>query len=341
VTQIGFVGLGKMGGNMVHRIRRDSDHEVVGFARSERSVQEAVKNGAVGASSLRDLVKQLQPPRMVWLMLPAGAPTEESVDKLARLLARGDLIIDGGNTRWTDDKRRARELKRRGIEYVDVGVSGGVWGLGVGYCMMVGGPQKAVRRLAPILDVLAPETSEQSREAIGPRGWMHFGPAGAGHYVKMVHNGVEYGLMQAYAEGFDVFDKCEFELDNAKIAHLWGQGSVVRSWLCELAARAFEEDGNDLAAIEGYTEDSGEGRWTIADATAHDVPTPVITASLYARFRSRGNGDFADRVLAALRNQFGGHAVKSAPADSNPAAAGSPRAGGKGRARGTAARGGR
>jgi 6-phosphogluconate dehydrogenase len=178
---------------------------------------------------------------------------------------------------------------------------------------MVGGPPKAVKRLSPILDVLAPETTKESEAAIGPRGWMRFGGSGAGHYVKMVHNGVEYGLMQAYAEGFDLFDKCEYELDNAKIAHLWGQGSVVRSWLCELAARAFEADGNDLGAIEGYTEDSGEGRWTIEDATAHDVPTPVITASLYSRFRSRGNGDFADRVLAALRNQFGGHAVKSAP----------------------------
>ena len=246
-------------------------------------------------------------------MVPAGAPTQETVDKLAKLLERGDAIVDGGNSKWTDDKRRAAELKRSGIEYVDVGVSGGVWGLEVGYCMMVGGPQKAVRRLAPILDVLAPQTNKQSRAAIGPRGWLHFGPSGAGHYVKMVHNGVEYGLMQAYAEGFDVFDKCEYELDNAKIAHLWGQGSVVRSWLCELAARAFEADGNELQAIEGYTADSGEGRWTIEDATAHDVPTPVITASLYARFRSRGNGDFADRVLAALRNQFGGHAVKSAP----------------------------
>jgi 6-phosphogluconate dehydrogenase len=314
VTQIGFVGLGKMGGNMVHRIRRDSDHEVVAFSRSEKDVQEAVRHGASGAGSLRDLVKQLQPPRMVWLMLPAGSATQENVDKLANLLERGDMIVDGGNSKWTDDKARARALRRGGIEYVDAGVSGGVWGLEVGYCMMVGGPQKGVRRLAPILDVLAPETNEQSRAAIGPRGWMHFGPSGAGHYVKMVHNGVEYGLMQAYAEGFEVFDKCEYELDQAKIAHLWGQGSVVRSWLCELAARAFEEDGNDLSAIEGYTEDSGEGRWTIEDATAHDVPTPVITASLYARFRSRGNGDFADRVLAALRNQFGGHAVKSAPA---------------------------
>jgi 6-phosphogluconate dehydrogenase len=313
VTQIGFVGLGKMGGNMVHRIRRDSDHGVVGYARSESSVKEAVKHGALGANSLRELVKKLEAPRMVWLMLPAGHATEETIEKLSKLLDRGDLIVDGGNSRWTDDKRRSQALKRQGIEYVDVGVSGGVWGLEVGYCMMVGGPQKGVRRLSPILDVLAPETTEQSRAAIGPRGWMHFGPAGAGHYVKMVHNGVEYGLMQAYAEGFEIFDKCEYELDNAKIAHLWGQGSVVRSWLCELAARAFEEDGNELAKIEGYTEDSGEGRWTIEDATAHDVPTPVITASLYARFRSRGNGEFADRVLAALRNQFGGHAVKSAP----------------------------
>jgi 6-phosphogluconate dehydrogenase len=314
VTQIGFVGLGKMGGNMVHRIRRDSEHEVVAFDFDEKAVKQAVKNGASGAGTLKDLVKQLQAPRMVWIMVPAGKPTQETVDKLAKLLERGDMIIDGGNSKWTDDKRRAGELKASGIDYVDVGTSGGVWGLEVGYCMMVGGPPKAVKRLAPILDVLAPETNAQSVAAIGPRGWLRFGGSGAGHYVKMVHNGVEYGLMQAYAEGFDVFDKCEYELDNAKIAHLWGQGSVVRSWLCELAARAFEADGNDLGAIEGYTEDSGEGRWTIEDATAHDVPTPVITASLYERFRSRGNGDFADRVLAALRNQFGGHAVKSAPA---------------------------
>jgi 6-phosphogluconate dehydrogenase len=312
MTQIGFVGLGKMGGNMVHRIRRDSEHEVVAFDFDEKAVKLAVKNGAAGASTLKELVKKMAAPRMVWIMVPAGDPTQETVDKLAKLLERGDTIVDGGNSKWTDDKRRSRELKSSGIEYVDVGVSGGVWGLEVGYCMMVGGPPKAVKRLAPILDVLAPQTNEQSRAAIGERGWLHFGPAGAGHYVKMVHNGVEYGLMQAYAEGFDVFDKCEYELDNAKIAHLWGQGSVVRSWLCELAARAFEADGNELEAIEGYTADSGEGRWTIADATAHDVPTPVITASLYARLRSRGNGDFADRVLAALRNQFGGHAVKAA-----------------------------
>jgi 6-phosphogluconate dehydrogenase len=320
VTQIGFVGLGKMGGNMVHRIRRDSEHEVVAFDFDAKAVKQAVKNGAAGADSLKDLVKQLRAPRMVWIMVPAGDPTQETVDKLAKLLERGDTIIDGGNSKWTDDKLRAKALKAHGIDYIDVGTSGGVWGLEVGYCMMVGGPPGAVKRLAPILDVLAPETNAQSRAAIGPRGWLRFGNSGAGHYVKMVHNGVEYGLMQAYAEGFDVFDKSEFELDNAKIAHLWGQGSVVRSWLCELAARAFEADGNELQAIEGYTEDSGEGRWTIEDATAHDVPTPVITASLYERFRSRGNGEFADRVLAALRNQFGGHAVKSAPAASATAA---------------------
>jgi 6-phosphogluconate dehydrogenase len=310
--QIGFVGLGRMGGNMVHRIRRDSIHEVVAFDPNRNAVAQAQNNGAEGARSLADLVKKLEPPRMVWIMVPAGDATQQTVDKLASLMDKDDTIVDGGNSKWSDDKMRAAALRKKGIHYVDVGTSGGVWGLEVGYCMMVGGPPKAVKRLAPILDVLAPPTDDESTHAIGPRGWMHFGPAGAGHYVKMVHNGVEYGLMQAYAEGFDLFDKCEYELDKAKIAHLWQQGSVVRSWLNSLAARAFEQDGNDLASLEGYTEDSGEGRWTIEDATDHDVPTPVITAALYARFYSRGNGDFTHRVLAALRNQFGGHAVRAA-----------------------------
>jgi 6-phosphogluconate dehydrogenase len=309
VTQIGFVGLGKMGANMVHRICRDSDHEVVAYDSNRDAVKQSVAHGALGANALTDLVRELRRPRIVWLMLPAGDITQRTIDRLSRLLDRDDTIVDGGNTKWTDDKRRAGALKKLGIHYVDVGTSGGVWGLDVGYCMMVGGANKAVGRLAPILDVLAPPTAEASQAAIGPRGWLHFGPPGAGHFVKMVHNGVEYGLMQAYAEGFDLFDKCEYELDNAKIAHLWGQGSVVRSWLCELAARAFEADGNDLHALSGYTEDSGEGRWTIAEATDRDVPTPVMTASLYARFYSRGNGDYSHRVLAALRNQFGGHAV--------------------------------
>jgi 6-phosphogluconate dehydrogenase len=313
VSQIGFVGLGRMGGNMVARIRRDSDHDVVAHDRDKDTVKRiADTTGARPARSLADLVAKLDAPRMVWIMVPAGKPTQDTVDKLASLMDAGDLIVDGGNSRWTDDRARAAELRKHGIDYVDVGTSGGVWGLEVGYCMMVGGPTAAVKRLSPILDVLAPETNEISREIIGPRGWGHFGPSGAGHYVKMVHNGIEYGLMQAYAEGFDLFDKCQFELDNAKIAHLWNQGSVVRSWICELAARAFEQEGNDLKAISGYTEDSGEGRWTIEDALDKDVPTPVITASLYARFYSRGSGDFTHRVLAALRAQFGGHPTRKA-----------------------------
>jgi 6-phosphogluconate dehydrogenase len=240
-------------------------------------------------------------------MVPAGDPTQSTVDQLEQLLEEGDTIIDGGNSRWTDDKRRQEVLAPKGIHYVDVGVSGGVWGLQVGYCMMVGGPDEAVERLAPILDVLAPpETPEH-----GP-GWGHFGPTGAGHYVKMVHNGIEYGIMEAYAEGFALFDASEFELDNAKIANLWMQGSVIRSWLCELAARAFEQEGNELDAIAPYVEDSGEGRWTVEDAIARRVPMPVISASLYERFSSRGNNAFAAKVNAALRNQFGGHAIKAA-----------------------------
>jgi 6-phosphogluconate dehydrogenase len=304
-SQIGFVGLGKMGGNMVARIKRDSDHDVVAFDFDEKAVKAAVKKGAVGAKTLRELVKKLDAPRMVWIMVPAGEATQKTVDQLAKLLDKGDMIIDGGNSKWTDDKARAADLKKLGIDYVDVGTSGGVWGLEVGYCMMVGGSNRAVKRLAPILDVLAPPPTE----ADGP-GWGHFGGPGAGHYVKMVHNGIEYGLMQAYAEGFDLFNKCEYEIDNAKVAHLWNQGSVVRSWLCELAALAFEQNGNDLGPLSPYTADSGEGRWTIEDAMAKDVPTPVITASLMARFYSRGNGEFTHKMLAALRQQFGGHAVQ-------------------------------
>jgi len=310
--QIGFVGLGKMGGNMVTRIRRDSAHEVVALDFDAQAVAHAVANGAAGAGSLEDLVKQLTPPRTVWIMVPAGDATQSTVDALAKLLAKDDTIVDGGNSRWTDDKRRAQALHEPGIHYVDVGTSGGVWGLELGYCMMVGGPDAAVQRLTPILDVLAPATSDDSVKAIGPRGWQHFGPSGAGHYVKMVHNAVEYGLMQAYAEGFELFHASEYELDNAKIAHLWNQASVVRSWLCELAARAFDADGNDLAALAGWVDDSGEGRWTLQDAIDHDVPTPALSAALFSRFYSRTDGDYAARVLAALRNQFGGHAVKKA-----------------------------
>jgi 6-phosphogluconate dehydrogenase len=305
MAQIGFVGLGKMGGNMVARIKRDSDHDVVAFDPDAGARERAQGVGGRPATSLSDLVAQLDAPRTVWLMVPAGKITQDAVDELAGLLEAGDAIVDGGNSKWTDDKLRAEQLSPKGIDYLDVGTSGGVWGLDVGYCMMVGGPDEAVARLAPFLDVLAPPATEQH----GP-GWGHFGPTGAGHYVKMVHNGVEYGLMQAYAEGFDLFDKSEYDLDKAKIAHLWMQGSVVRSWLCELAALAFEQEGNDLADLTAYTADSGEGRWTIEDAMAKDVPTPVITASLHARFYSRGNGDFTGRVLSALRHQFGGHATQ-------------------------------
>jgi 6-phosphogluconate dehydrogenase len=297
--QIGFVGLGKMGGNMVHRIHRDSDHQVVAFDFSADAVAAAEGHGATGAASLEDLVSRLDAPRAVWIMVPAGDPTEQTVARLGELLSEGDLVIDGGNTNWHDDQRRAGLLAERGIDYVDVGTSGGVWGLDVGYCMMVGGVQPAVDRIAAILDVLAP-----------PDGWRRFGDAGAGHFVKMVHNGVEYGMMQAYAEGFEIFHKSEFPIDNAEVAALWNRGSVVRSWLCELAELAFREEGNDLAGLKGHVSDSGEGRWTIIDAMDLDVPTPVITASLYARFYSRGEGDYTARMLAALRAQFGGHAVQ-------------------------------
>jgi 6-phosphogluconate dehydrogenase len=300
--QIGFVGLGKMGGNMVHRIRRDSDHEVVAFDYNADAVKTAESHGAAGAASVEELVQKLTAPRAVWIMVPAGDPTQQTVEKLLGLLSPGDLIADGGNSKWTDSVARHAQCAASGVDFVDVGTSGGIWGLEVGYCMMVGGDEAPVGRLAPILGVLAP-----------PDGWARMGGSGSGHYVKMVHNGIEYGLMQAYAEGFELLHKSEYGLDQERIAKLWGQGSVVRSWLLELAARAFEADGNELDALEGYVEDSGEGRWTLESGIDHDVPMPALAAALYARFYSRGNGDYAARMLAALRNQFGGHAVKTAP----------------------------
>jgi 6-phosphogluconate dehydrogenase len=297
--QLGFIGLGKMGGNMVHRIKRDSDHDVVAFDYNEDAVSTAEGHGATGVHSLEDLVAGLTAPRMVWIMVPSGDPTEQTIQALAPLLEPNDVIVDGGNTKWHDDVRRAAELDAQGIHYVDVGTSGGVWGLEIGYCMMVGGHQESVDRLAPILDVLAP-----------PDGWRHFGDAGAGHFVKMVHNGVEYGIMQAYAEGFELMYRSKFPIELREVAGLWMRGSVVRSWLLELAERAFEAEGNDLEAIKGSVSDSGEGRWSIVDGIDLDVPTPVMAASLYARFYSRGNGDYTHRVLAALRGQFGGHAIE-------------------------------
>jgi len=309
VSQIGFVGLGRMGGNMVARIKRDSDHDVVAFDFDQDAVAKAVKAGAVAARSLADLIKKLEPPRTVWIMVPAGDPTQQTVDKLAKLMDKDDTIVDGGNSKWTDDKLRAAALRKLGLNYVDVGTSGGVWGLEVGYCMMVGGPNKAVKRLAPFLDVLAPAES-----GFGP-GWGHMGPVGAGHYVKMVHNGIEYGMMQAYAEGFGLFDASEYELDNEQIANLWMNGSVVRSWLCELAARAFAQEGNKLDGLQPFVAESGEGRWTVDEAVEKKVPLPVIAASLFSRYSSQTRGDFQAKVNAALRAQFGGHPVNRAAGD--------------------------
>jgi 6-phosphogluconate dehydrogenase len=299
-VQIGFVGLGRMGGNMVHRILRDSDHEVIAYDPGAEAVTAAVGVGATAAESLEDLVSKLDKPRAVWLMVPAGQVTQQSIEKLFELLDEGDMIIDGGNSRWTESRRNGGAAAAHGIEFVDVGTSGGVWGLEVGYCMMVGGSAEAVERLSPILDVLAPAD-----------GWAHMGAHGSGHYVKMVHNGVEYGLLQAYAEGFEILHASDYDFDLQSIAHLWNQGSVVRSWLLELAERAFEQDGNDLPKIRGYVDDSGEGRWTVADAIEKNVPAPIITLSLLERLSSRQEESFGDKVIAALRNQFGGHAVKS------------------------------
>jgi 6-phosphogluconate dehydrogenase len=309
--QIGFVGLGKMGGNMVTRIRRDSDHDVAAFDFSEDAVKSAEEHGATGAGSLEELVKALSPPRNVWIMVPAGKATEETIDKLLDLLDKDDLIIDGGNSKWTDSVAHYAKCAERDVRFLDVGTSGGVWGLEIGYCMMVGGDQDPVERMTPIFNVLAPQ--DDADDAKPKYGWGHMGGPGSGHFVKMIHNGIEYGLMQAYAEGFEIISKSDYGLDSEQIAKLWSQGSVIRSWLLDLAARAFEADGNDLHALEGYVEDSGEGRWTLDVGIAHDTPMPVLAAALFARFGSRGAGDYSARMVAALRNQFGGHAVKTAP----------------------------
>jgi 6-phosphogluconate dehydrogenase len=311
--QIGFVGLGKMGGNMVTRIRRDSDHEVVAFDFNAEAVKAAEEHGAAGASSLEDLVSQLSSPRVVWIMVPSGDPTEETIDKLLAVLDKGDVIVDGGNSKWTDSIARHAKCAEQGVRFLDVGTSGGVWGLEIGYCMMVGGEDEAVKVLSPVLDVLAPRAEQAEKKDDPLFGWGHMGGPGSGHFVKMVHNGIEYGLMQAYAEGFDLLHSSEYGLEMEQIAKLWSRGSVIRSWLLELAARAFEQDGNDLSSLEGYVDDSGEGRWTLDAGIAHDTPMPTLAAALFARFSSRGAGNYSARLVAALRNQFGGHAVKTAP----------------------------
>jgi 6-phosphogluconate dehydrogenase len=287
--KLGMVGLGRMGGNMTRRLEQDG-HVVQTYSRS----------GGGTASSLEELVGQLDSPRAVWLMIPAGDPTEQAVQELARHLAEGDVIVDGGNSNFRDSQRRAAEAAKHGIGYIDAGVSGGIWGLANGYCLMVGGEDDAVALLEPAFKTLAPED-----------GYAHVGPSGAGHFVKMVHNGIEYGLMQAYAEGFDIMNSSEFDLDLHEIAGIWRYGSVVRSWLLELLNAAFEQDGNDLKHIAGYVEDSGEGRWTVFEAINESIPAPVISAALFARFASREEESFAAKISAALRNQFGGHAVRS------------------------------
>jgi 6-phosphogluconate dehydrogenase len=286
--QLGMVGLGRMGGNMTLRLER-AGHEVKTFDPGVDST----------ASTLEELVEQLDAPRAVWLMVPAGKITEASFQTLLQTLDRGDTIVDGGNANFRDSLRRHAEALARGIFFVDAGVSGGVWGLENGYSLMVGGDREAVERLEPVFHALAPEN-----------GYLHTGPSGSGHFTKMVHNGIEYGLMQAYAEGMEILRESQWELDLAAIAELWRHGSVVRSWLLDLLKNALEQEGNDLAAIKGFVEDSGEGRWTVFEAINESVPAPVITAALYARFASRQEESFAAKVNAALRNQFGGHAVK-------------------------------
>ncbi len=298
--QIGITGLGRMGANMARRWLRGG-HQVVVHNRSRGPVDELVADGAQGTGTLEELVAALEVPRAVWVMLPAGDVTQQAIDTLATLLSPGDVIIDSGNTNYHDDQRRAITLAAQGIGYVDQGTSGGIWGLELGYCLMVGGDDTYVKRLEPAFITLAPED-----------GYLHCGPVGSGHYVKMVHNGVEYGMMQAYAEGFQIMaSKTEFGLDMHKIAAVWNHGSVVRSWLLELAEEAFAQDPK-LDQIKGFVQDSGEGRWTIQEAIDLDVPAPVITASLFERFHSRQDDSYGARVLAALRKGFGGHAVKKA-----------------------------
>jgi 6-phosphogluconate dehydrogenase len=319
--QLGMVGLGRMGANMTRRLMRGG-HSLVVSDLSPDAVKQLGTEGATGSSSLEDLVHKLTPPRAVWIMVPAGGPTEATVQKLAQQLQSGDAIIDGGNSYFKDDVRRSTELKAKGIHYIDVGTSGGVWGLERGYCMMIGGPKDAVQRLDPIFKTLAPGKGDiprtPGREKLAGTaedGYVHCGPSGSGHFVKMVHNGIEYGLMQAYAEGFDIFknatskelpENIRYDLNLPDIAEVWRRGSVVSSWLLDLTAMALTENPT-LSEYEGYVQDSGEGRWTIQAALEEAVPADVLTAALYVRFRSRQQHTFAEKMLSAMRQKFGGH----------------------------------
>ena len=325
--QLGMVGLGRMGANMTRRLMHGG-HSLVVSDLSADAVKQLGNEGATGSSSLEDLISKLKAPRAVWIMVPAGGPTEATVQKLAQHLQASDAIIDGGNSYFKDDVRRAKELKGKGIHYVDVGTSGGVWGLERGYCIMIGGPKEAVQRLDPIFKTLAPGKGDIPRtpgreklSGTAEDGYIHCGPSGAGHFVKMVHNGIEYGIMQAYAEGFDIFrnatskelpEDIRYDLNLADIAEVWRRGSVISSWLLDLTAMALTENPT-LSEYEGYVQDSGEGRWTIQAAIEEAVPAEVLTAALYVRFRSRQQHTFAEKMLSAMRQKFGGH-VESDPA---------------------------
>jgi 6-phosphogluconate dehydrogenase len=296
--RLAMIGLGRMGGNMSERLMKDGHHVVV-YDRSADAIANYVKQGAAGSSGAADAAGQLSSPRVVWIMVPAGKPVDETITALLPKLSKGDVIIDGGNSNFRDSMRRAGELSAKGIEFVDSGTSGGIWGLANGYCLMIGASDAAFKVCEPIFKTLAP-----------PNGYAHVGPPGAGHYVKMIHNGVEYGMLQAYAEGYEILHcSRDFKLDLHQIAAVWNQGSVVRSWLNELAEAAFKNEAN-LESLEGYVEDSGEGRWTVQEAIDLNVPAPVITLSLLARLQSREKDAFSAKVIAALRNEFGGHAVK-------------------------------
>jgi 6-phosphogluconate dehydrogenase len=319
--QIGMVGLGRMGGNMARRLLRGG-HEVVAYATDASAVRQLAAEGATGTTTLDDFVAKLQPPRAAWIMVPAGAATEQVVTDLGARMHRGDAIIDGGNSFFKDDVRRMKSLRPKGIHYVDVGTSGGIWGLERGYCLMIGGEREVVQRLDPLFRTLAPGPGTiprtPGREGLGgaaEQGYLHCGPSGAGHFVKMVHNGIEYGLMQAYAEGFDILlnarsrnlpEDLRYELDLREIAEMWRRGSVVSSWLLDLTAQALAENPT-LSNFTGYVEDSGEGRWTVMAAVEESVPADVLSASLYARFRSRQEHTFAEKILSAMRHKFGGH----------------------------------
>ena len=318
--QIGMIGLGRMGGNMVRRLMKGG-HTCVVYDQGADAVAAYAKEGATPAKSLQDMVAKLQKPRAVWVMVPAGGPTESTVQSLAELFEAGDTIIDGGNSFFKDDVRRSKEVGKKGIHYVDAGTSGGVWGVERGYCLMVGGPKEAVARIEPVLRTLAPgkgdiePTPGRDGKSTAELGYLHCGPSGAGHFVKMVHNGIEYGLMQAYAEGFDIFKNAtseqlpedyRYDLNLADIAELWRRGSVVSSWLLDLTSISLAKDPK-LDGYEGYVQDSGEGRWTIEAAIAEAVPAEVLSAALYVRFRSRQQHTFAEKLLSAMRKQFGGH----------------------------------